>query len=187
MKNLFLTLSFILLTSILFSQTVIDMAGEPLQDEMENGNYYVKDVNNYMGPYIGTWHYINGNTEFRITLTKVTKYHEIDVEYNDNYYIDGLLIRYQKFENGNQIFQSPIEVYPTGIIKEPGKLNMSFTDYQRNDEIFPLDLILISTGIINHFNLEFSLDRFERRNAYYENHPNEPYFSVPNNIIMIKM
>jgi len=186
MKRIFYTLIFILTCSCTSAQTVIDMAGEPVQNEMKNGDYYIKDINNYMQPYLGTWQYIDGNTEFRITLTKVEMYHDVDTDYNIDYYIDGLLISYKKIENENVIFQSITDTYPTGIIKEFGKLNMSFTDYQRNNEIFPVDLTLISTSL-NQYNLKFVLDRFERRNTYHDEHPDEPYFSVPNNIIMTKM
>ena len=64
---------------------------------------------------------------------------------------------------------------------------MSFIDYERNGESFPVDLILIPTGGFNNYNLKFKLDRFERRNTYYESNSDEPYFSVPNNVLMTKV
>jgi len=183
-------LIFILLISTsshLYSQTVVDMAGDRQSHHLKNGQYYVKDVNNFMQPYLGTWRYVDGNEEFRIILQKETKYRDVDTDYSIDYYIDGLKIQYQKFENGNLIYSSNIDSYPTGIIKEFGKVNMSFTDYERNNEIFPVDLILESTGL-NEFNkLKFILNRFERRNTYHDEHPNEPYFSVPNDITMERM
>ena len=187
MKNILFTISLILFTNFLFSQTIIDMAGEPVNGEMENGQYYIKDVNNFMLPYLGTWKYINGNKEFRITLTKVPMFHVVFSDYNTDYYKDGLLIQYQKYENGQLIYNSQIGTYPTGIIKEYGKLNMSFTDYERNGESFPVDLTLFSEMNSNVEYLKFKIDKFERSNTYYDQHPNEPYFSVPNDIVMTKM
>lgn len=188
MKNTLFTILLILFTNNLISQTVIDMAeSHNVNWNMKNGQFYIKDINNYMLPYLGTWKYTYGNKEFRITLIKVVKFHEIDTDYNINFFIDGLLIQYQKYENGQLIYNSQIGTYPTGIIKQYGKLNMSFTDYERNGESFPVDLILFQDFNSNTQYLKFKIDRFERRNLYYEQHPNEPYFSVPNDIIMIKM
>jgi hypothetical protein len=160
------------------------MASERQLTHYKNGTYYIKDLNDYMLPYLGTWRYINGNKEFRITLIKVTKHH--DTDFGDNFYIDGLRIQYQKLENGNVVYNSIVRQNPTGIIKEFGKLKMSFTDYERNNESFPLDLILIPNNN-GQYNLKFKLDHFERRNIYHDLHPNEPFFSVPNNVIMNKM
>ena len=185
MKNIFYTLLLVFITCSSSAQIEVDMANSHNIDwERKNGQYYLKDVNDYMLPYLGTWRYINGNKEFRITLTKVTMFH--NTQFGDNYYEDGLRIQYQKFENGILIYNSPLRENPTGIIKEFGKLNMSFTDYQRSGETFPVDLILIPNGN-GQYDLKFRLDHFERRNIYHDLHPNEPFFSVPNNIIMTKM
>jgi hypothetical protein len=190
MKNLLLIVTITLFYSCSSAQTIIDMAGERQNKHYDNGQYYIKDINNYMTTYLGTWSYVEGNKEFRITLTKITKYHEIFPEYNIDYYIDGLQIQYQKLENGIVIYNSILREHPTGIIKEFGKLNMSFTDYERNNESFPVDLILIpynTMGSSQQYKLRFKLDKFEQRNTYFEQHPNEPYFSVPNDIIMTKV
>ncbi len=187
MKQLLFTLSFIFFTTTIFSQTVVDMAGERESKHRKNGAYYIKDINNYMQPYLGTWQFIDGNNEFRITLTKVEMFHVVFTDYNIDYYIDGLRIQYQKYENGVLMYNSITRQNPTGIIKEFGKLNMSFTDYERNNEVFNVDLILLSVGGIGQYNLKFKLDRFESRNTYHDEHPNEPYFSVPDNIVMTRM
>ncbi|SEA75548.1 DUF6705 family protein [Psychroflexus halocasei] len=185
MKHTIFTFIF-LVFSFSNAQTIIDLSQESFDGDTENGAYYHKDINDYMQPYIGTWQYIDDNTEFRITLTKVEMYHVTFPEYNIDYYKDGLRIQYQKYENGILTYNSIVRQNPTGIIKEYGKLRMSFTDYERNNESFPLDLTLIPNGN-NEYNLKFILDSFERRNTYHDEHPNEPYFSVPNNIEMTKM
>lgn len=186
MKNILITISFLFFTSNSFSQIVRDMAAEAINNDRKNGAYYIKDVNNYMLPYIGTWSYINGNKEFRIILTKVSMHHVVFQDYNIDYYKDGLTLEYQKYENGQLIFESPSNISPSGIIKEFGKLNMSFKDYGRYGLMFPVDLKLIpiSGGA---YQLNFKIDKFEQRNTYFKEHPNEPYFSVPNDIIMTKL
>ncbi len=186
MKYLITLLTIFMLQSCVTAQTIIDLGAESFSGDTKNGQYYHKDINGYFNDFTGIWKYeYDTNKEFRIILTKVEMYH--DNEDGDDYYFDGILITYKKYENGTIVFQSPMDTYPSGIIKEFGKLNMSFTDYERNDEIFPVDLTLISTGGNNQYNLKFKLDRFERRNTYYNEHPDEPYFSVPDNIIMTKM
>lgn len=186
MKKIFITIISIISINFTYSQIIRDMDSESIKDDTKNGTYYIKDINNYMLPYVGTWRYIEGNKEFRITLTKVIKYHVIIQDFNIDYYIDGLIMQYQKIENGQLIFTSPISTHADGIIKEYGHLRMSFKDYGRNGSMFPVDLKLIPISN-NQFKLKFKLDRFEARNTYHQQHPNEPYFSVPNDIIMTKM
>lgn len=170
------------------SQTIVDLARERESEHYKNGQYYMKDVNNYFNDFVGTWTYeYDTNKEFRITLTKVVMYH--DNEDGFNYYVDGMLITYQKYENGNLIYQSPPDnPFPSGISKEQGKLWISFTDYGRDEADFGLDLTLqnqvIGSGSIQ---LRFKLDNAHRENPYHIANPNEPYYSVPDDMIMTKM
>lgn len=191
MKNIFKYFALLITSCSLSAQTIINMADNNMPiNYTKNGTYYIKDINNYMLPFLGTWSYINGNKEFRITITKVTKFNVLFPDYNINYFCDGLLIHYQKHENGTIVYNSPIDDFPDGDIEEFGLLEMSFTDYQRNEETFPLTLTLIPLNIIGQtpqYNLKFELDKFERRNTYHDQHPNEPYFSVPDGIIMTKV
>lgn len=191
MKNIFKYFALSITFYSLNAQTIINMADNNMPiNYTKNGTYYLKDINNYMLPFLGTWSYINGNKEFKITLSKVTKFHVIFSDYNINYYRDGILIQYQKYENGVLVYNSLTNDYPTGLIQEFGLLEMSFTDYQRNEETFPLTLTLLPLNVIGQtpqYNLKFELDKFERRNTYYDQHPNEPYFSVPDGIIMTKV
>lgn len=186
MKKILIILVLFVISSNMYAQIEIDMAGESIKDDTKNGTYYMKDVNDYLLPYTGTWKYIDGNKEFRITLTKVIKYHVLIQDYNIDYYKDGLIIQYEKYENGILIYNSLQSTHPAAAIKEFGNLRMSFKDYGRNGCMFPVDLMLIPIGN-NQYNLKFKIDRFEARNTYFQQHPNEPYFSVPNDIIMTKL
>lgn len=172
--------------NIACSQTIIDMASDRENKHRENGDYYIKDINNFRDLYVGTWRYVNGNEEFRITLTKVEKHRVIFEDFNIDYYRDGMNLTYQKFNNGVLIFNTGNKYFPSGLIEEFGKLRMSFQDHERYSEVFPLKLTLIpqSNG---SYKMNFKLDMFERRNQYVEDNPGASFFSVPNDIIMTKM
>ncbi len=63
-----------------------------------NPNYYLKDTTNEMNKYEGTWKWIDGNREFRLTLIK--QKHHFNQTGNDNYYEDRLAGYYKYWENG---------------------------------------------------------------------------------------
>lgn len=35
---------------------------------LSNGEYYIKDINNNLDIFTGTWEYVNGNEKFQIIL-----------------------------------------------------------------------------------------------------------------------
>ena len=63
-----------------------------------DNNYYYKDVDNDLNPYVGTWTYTNGTTLLTITLQKKIKQHIVDE--HDDYYEDFLIGEYRYVENG---------------------------------------------------------------------------------------
>ncbi len=67
----------------------------------DNGSYY-KDDANKMNPWVGTWKYTNGNTEFKIVFTKLSGFHMTPLltGSNLNYYTDILNGGYYYKENG---------------------------------------------------------------------------------------
>jgi hypothetical protein len=199
MKNIILSIALMFLTSISIGQTIIDMAtSHEVNWNRKNGENYLKDVNNYMQPYVGTWKYIDGANEFIITLTKVEMFHVVFPDYNIDYYEDGLLLSYQKLENDNVVFQSLIDLNPIGIIKEFGKLYLTFTDYERTytNEILNvsrkagheaiLDLIDDGSG---GYNLHFKLytEKTYLGTKYEPVQSDDPYHSTPTDVIMTKV
>ncbi|MEM6721565.1 MAG: DUF6705 family protein [Bacteroidota bacterium] len=193
--HIFLSLAF---ATQLSAQTIIDIAGERENKQYENGDYYFKDLQNLFQPYLGTWKYTDGNNEFRIIIIKVTMFQMIDNEYNINYYTDGLLISYKKYENGALVFQSQIDNFPSSSIKEFGKLKLTFIDYERiykntvlnisrnAEHDAYLNLIPNNTG---SYNLHFKLYT-EQTGTGLEYEPvqsGNPYHSTPTDIIMTKM
>ncbi|MFZ4107095.1 DUF6705 family protein [Flavobacterium sp.] len=56
--------------------------------------YYMKDINNYLDAFEGTYLYTNGNTSFRMLLVKKVQ------QYNGRYYEDLIIGEYEYIENG---------------------------------------------------------------------------------------
>ncbi|WP_452220252.1 DUF6705 family protein [Lacinutrix salivirga] len=195
MKNIVTTILVLALYSCGSSQTVVDMANERKEEYCKNGKYYIKDKKNFMNSFIGTCQYINDNTEFRVTLSKIEKYHYIG-PFNVNYYKDGMVIQYQKYKNGELVYNSTVGTHPNGVIEEFGKLYMSFNDYEKRNN-YLLDLILIQEPDKSD-KLRFTLSSIILRNnpnpkrlEYWlssgEINPGESFFSVPDDIVMTKM
>ena len=119
------------------SQNIIALGGNNgtlPKDFQSTGQYYYKDVYNYLDGFAGTWEYVNGNEKFQIILTKIIKYHEVSSSppyMNFNYYTDGISLRYKKFMNGNLIFESPITNIPTFENSNGVKLDGYIIDYGR--------------------------------------------------------
>jgi len=121
------------------SQIVIDLFSNNIpipENYNETGQYYEKDINNLLNPFVGTWEYVNGNEKFQITFTKITKYHEVTSSppyLNLNYYTDGIAYKYKKFVNGNLIFESPSSSEPafTTLENNGTTLEGFIRDYER--------------------------------------------------------
>jgi len=116
------------------SQTVIVWGQKNLNvpdNFLSTGQYYYKDVHNYLLPFVGTWEYVNGNEKFQIILSKIVKYHLLDTDLNYNFYKDGVSIQYKKFTNNNLVYESPIINKPTFRSDNGYKLEGYMKDYGR--------------------------------------------------------
>lgn len=218
MKKLYIKI--LIIVNVLFftlmikSQTVI-VRGEnngPLPDNfLSSGQYYYKDVNNYLDSFTGTWEYVNGNEKFQIILTKVVKYHTVLSKINLNIYEDGISVKYKKFINGVMSFESPVVNEPSLTRSNGIKLEGYIVDYGRVtvDTKLPLDNIL-KLGVLrqggDYFHpsctierlpinlsespkIKFSLSLRQSIGGEYKNptYNGLPTFSIPNNIIMTKV
>jgi len=205
-----------LLTNIIFvmkSQIVVDMTSDEVLpfNYNETGQYYEKDIHNYLDNFTGTWEYVNGNEKFQIILTKIVKYHFVDSDLKLNFYEDGIVLRYKKFTNGNLVFESPIKNKPTFSASDNTKLEGYMVDYGRVtvDAEWPLNNIL-NMGVLRqggeYFHpsctierlplnlseppkIKFSLSLRQSIGGEYKNpaYNGLPTFSIPNNIIMTKV
>ena len=95
MKNKITIIITILLSSISYAQTPTTIVD--IDDGMEfpagiEGKYY-KDIQGFMDPFAGTWLYTNGNTSFKMVLTKNTMY------YTGKYWVDEIVGQYEYIVN----------------------------------------------------------------------------------------
>lgn len=212
MKNIFIKFSF-LLTLCLYScntnsQIIITRGGNNgnlPQNFKSTGQYYYKDVNNYLDNFVGTWEYINGNEKFQIILTKITNFHSIDTDLNLNFYEDGIVLQYKKYTNNVLTFESPIYNDPNFRTTNGVKLEGSLSDYGRITKTVvlpPSNLVWHQGGepiyprcdiekLANQPNkISFKLHSGpEHGHKGYdkETYAGQPTYSIPNNIIMDKV
>ncbi|TXE17645.1 hypothetical protein ES692_08760 [Psychroserpens burtonensis] len=92
MKNLFFTISVLLLALSCKAQSPV-LALDTYYHEIPDGAY-VKDLNNELNKFVGTWLFTNGTTSFTLVLQK----HE--QTFNDDYYQDYLVGEYAYVGNG---------------------------------------------------------------------------------------
>ncbi|WP_299180775.1 DUF6705 family protein [uncultured Chryseobacterium sp.] len=219
MKNIIFKISFIIgLTSIMLakSQTII-IWGQKNSNLPKNflstGQYYYKDVYNYLDNFTGTWEYVNGNEKFQIILTKFVKYHNIDPAININVYEDAIGIQYKKFENGNLVFESPLPNKPGFTTRDGIILEGYMNDYGRTtvevkspsfgfleqwiihkgSEYFhpSCNIELLPLSLTHPPRIKFNLYLRETGGfgSPYDNpaYQGQPLFSIPNDIIMAKV
>lgn len=113
MKNIIILLLFIVnIYSVSAQSVVIDIKetgfGQPV-------GYYLKDINNVLNQFEGTYVYTNGSKTFKITLVKKIK------QYNSSYYEDLIIGEYQYLDYGNLVIQDTMPnlnvVYNNQFIK----------------------------------------------------------------------
>jgi hypothetical protein len=186
----------------------IDMADNssnsniPPQNYLSTGQYYIKDISNFLNNFVGTWEYKNGNEKFQIILTKVIHHHYVETELlNYNYYQDGIKYQYKRYVNNVLVFESPIKNYPSFRTKDGVLLEGSIKDYGRitKNVYLPLtnelmyagggpvdancDIIKVSTNQIK-FHL-YLRQHFPNYNI--EAYAGQPIFSLPNDVTLTKV
>ncbi len=115
------------LSSFLFSQTIV-----PLNTSFENipDNGYVKDTQNQLNPFEGTWVFQQGSKKVTIKLEKLIYYNDSGLK---KYYIDIIKGRY-KVENGTTVVYNDLnEITLTGdisgsLFNSEGYYKMSYWD-----------------------------------------------------------
>ncbi len=90
MKNIILIALIIVTFACKAQSPIIDIADR--QTELVDGAY-LKDVNNELDKFVGTWLYTNGNTSLTITFQK-------KVQVQSRFYSDILVGEYKYIENG---------------------------------------------------------------------------------------
>ena len=149
----------------------------------DNGSY-VKDDANKMNPWVGTWKYTYGNTEFKIVFTKLNGFHMTPLltQSNLNYYTDILNGGYYYKENGivktdHLIYSEPIWAPLMNGSRYSTMNNKLFIRYDEIDKEPRL-----SGGWVNLTLLPGSTTqaKWEFSPGYRKN------YSVPDNVILTK-
>lgn len=210
--KLIILLLFILFSCKSTSQIIVNMAGDNNNypnDYLSNGEYYIKDINNNLDNFTGTWEYVNGNEKFQIILTKVVMYHQVIPELDYNFYEDGIVLQYKKFLNNNLTFTSPLYQDPNFSSMDGITLQGYVVDYARvtktiyypqamggglrkqGGEYFAPNCIIEKLPSISgqpdkiKFNLYMRQSMFgETSNEAYDGLPT---FSIPNGIVLTKI
>ena len=211
--KIILVLSLFLFSNLSNSQIIIKRGEKGINgvlpdDFQSSGNYYYKDINNYLDNFTGTWQYVNGNEKFQIVLTKVIKYHVVIPLIDLNYYEDRIVLRYKKFVNNNLVFESPIYETPDIISTDGLLLKGNVTDYGRitktiympfprnstevflqgGQPIYPICRIeRLMTLRTEPKKIKFSLSLTNTPNYDRETYAGQPTFSIPNDIEMVKV
>ena len=111
------------------AQTVLPLYKKPSTVDLQ-GSYYLKDMDNDMDAYVGTWQWINGNTSLTIQLIKV----EMVLE-SVNVYCDFLLGEYRYVENGVEKVNTLPVTYTTG--EDPYNYNINIGHITTVNRGFP--------------------------------------------------
>lgn len=145
-----------------------------------NSGSYFKDTTNAFTPWVGTWEYVNGNTEFRIIIQKVTAVHlpmgtdNIPI----NSYRDLLNGGYYYKENGivktNQLIYANQLLPPLRCSVITNKVRIFYRDIDKPQLCCANVTLKLLPGSTNQATWEF--DGEYKRN-----------FSVPDNIILTKL
>ena len=69
-KILIFILFFAFMSKAQSQMTIIDF--DNYANDLDSQNYYMKDINNYLDQFEGTWKYINGNSEIELVFKKKT-------------------------------------------------------------------------------------------------------------------
>ena len=91
MKTLKIIIIVLIAISCRAQSPIIDISESELG---QPDGYYMKDINNLLNPFEGTYLFTNGTTSFKIILVKKVQ------QYNGRFYEDLIIGEYQYIENG---------------------------------------------------------------------------------------
>ena len=151
MKNIFILVVISFITHNISAQIIVD-----LDDDSKKSfapGYYYKDFNNYFDPYIGTWKYVNEQTEMTVTLKKIIKNDEgkyySDILVGDMRYVKNGIVQFDnlsRITGGPQTNPKVHDLYGTYFLKpnhfpkcpecpaNERRINMIFYGSDNNDQ-----------------------------------------------------
>ena len=110
-------------------------AQSPVLDISDSGTglpngYYLRDNNNLLNTFEGTYQYTNGNTILKIVLVKKIQ------QYNQEFYEDLIIGEYQYIENGIEKINTLTEINNIYIEQRFHKIDSNFL-VNNNFKLFP--------------------------------------------------
>lgn len=110
-------------------------AQTPILDISDSGTglpngYYLRDNNNLLNSFEGTYQYTNGNTILKIVLVKKTQ------QYNQEFYEDLIIGEYKYIENGIEKINTLNEINNVYIEQRFHKIDSNFL-VNNNFKLFP--------------------------------------------------
>lgn len=184
---------FIIATSFCFAQEKVISLGGSLNDPsiqsnplLNTGTYY-KDVDNKFDKWVGTWQYENGNTLFKIVITKIVKAYVPANTYDGRpgyCYLDMLIGGYYYKENGviktNHLtftnkFRPPLDIPGSTTYVTPDEIKMNYDEIDKSPEL-------------NGHSVHFTLLPNSTTQAKWEfDSTKKRAYSVPDNLILTKL
>lgn len=146
----------IILTQILFTLVIIVANAQnpilPITTERHNilDGAYIKDTNNDLDKFVGTWQYSQGNDEFTVEIQKIEMYTNDQI----NYFKDILVGKFKYIQNGVVIadYINSIDNQISGSILSFDNLNKAhlyLNDPQRKRINYNLELTYLRPGLQN--------------------------------------
>lgn len=180
-KNLITVIAIVCCISI-YSQEGVEVPLTTPMFRIESGTY-VKDINNVLDPYTGTWEALWEDKKFTLKIEKIIKKPHT-YESGFYYYEDELVGRYAVIDlsNGNVIennFDSQLENVAISSLSLP-KDNQFSLFYSVKDECgYNADLILIGNPLSNQLLYKFFYDDIKVGSNCRDVNPDEIPIYIP--------
>ncbi|MFA5557446.1 MAG: DUF6705 family protein [Flavobacteriaceae bacterium] len=170
----------------------------------ESGDY-IKDFQNQLNPYIGTWTYEGNDKIFTIKLQRVNQVF-LGQSYSDitYFYFDALVLTYKLQHSNGTIIYNNLELVPTTMFSNEfgyftgfdsdNYLNGSFTDFTTNVLVSHCKITKLETTAGQPEKIYFEL--FENHTSLIRTNINEPtnyipgvtpLYSVPNRVELVRI
>ena len=112
MKNIAFLITVFLFTYSCKSQSVYPLGTTP--ENIQDDNYYVKDINNIYDQVVGVWRWESGNSSFEMTLQE---FEQNPLKIGSSKFRDRVFGKYKLIENGTLIAE--VTAIPNAIQDQP--------------------------------------------------------------------
>ncbi|MDR6968561.1 hypothetical protein J2X31_002584 [Flavobacterium arsenatis] len=187
---------FPILRTVSYSQTRL------VNYSYQNGDY-IKDTSDQLNSYIGTWKYFGTNKILTLKLVRINQFFSKIIPTSSYYYyIDQIVLTYKLEDNNGNIIFDNTNITPTNQFvigngigsylsgkEDANYINGIFQDFTTNVLVSRCEISKVATATGQPEKIFFKL--FKNHSSYMSTPSNyqpgvTPFFSVPNNIELIK-